>query len=169
MELQLNGQIMAGNDLLDADLRDIEIISGAGGTFLYAATGQNGGISVYQLDNAGGLASLSDSGYFNSSGITMGSFDVISSDGAQYLFLGGTGNGQLIGFGIKGNGDITGGVSRDLPGTGVETAGALADVTLSGGTTALYMVDGDTGQLAAYLSDGAGAIVAEAKIGRAHV
>jgi len=162
MGLQLNGRIMAGNDLLDADLRDIEIISGGGGTFLYAATGQNGGVSVYHVDTAGGLANLSDIGYYSSAGITMGSVDVVSLDGAQHLFLGGTGNGQLIGFGVKGNGDITGVVYSDLPGTGVETERALADVTLLGGRTALYMVDGDTGRLAAYLSDGAGAIVAQA-------
>ena len=162
MALRLDGRIGAGNDLLDADLRDLEIISGAGGVYLYAATGQNGGVSVYRVDGGGTLASLSDIGYFAGSGITMGQIDILSIDGALRLFANGAGNGQLTGFGVKSNGDITGTFYSDLPGSGTETAQALAATQLSGGTTALYMVDGDTGALAAYVSDGAGALVGQA-------
>ncbi|PCH75573.1 MAG: hypothetical protein COC12_00045 [Rhodobacteraceae bacterium] len=162
MALRLDGRIGAGNDLLDADLRDLEIISGAGGVYLYAATGQNGGVSVYRVDGGGALASLSDLGYFAGTGITMGRIDILSIDGVLRLFASGSGNGQLTGFGVKGNGDISGTFYSDLPGSGTETAQALAATQLSGGTTALYMVDGDTGALAAYVSDGAGALVAQA-------
>jgi Ca2+-binding RTX toxin-like protein len=162
MALRLDGRIGAGNDLLDADLRDLEIISGAGGVYLYAATGQNGGVSVYRVDGGGALASLSDTGYFASAGITMGRIDIFSVDGTLRLFANGAGNGQLTGFGVKGNGDITGTFYSDLPGSGAETAQALAATQLSGGTTALYMVNGDTGALAAYVSDGAGALVGQA-------
>jgi Ca2+-binding RTX toxin-like protein len=164
MALQLDGRIMAGNDLLDADLRDLEIVSGAGGVFLYAATGQNGGVSVYRVGGAGGLASLSDIGYFAGAGIAMGTFDVVSLDGALRLFVNGTADGQLTGFGLKGNGDITGTVFSDLPGGGTETetAAALSSVSLTGGITALYMVDGDTGALAGYVSDGMGALTSRA-------
>ena len=162
MALRLDGRIMAGNDLLDADLRDLEIISGAGGAYLYAATGQNGGVSVYRIEAGVPLASLSDIGYFAGSGITMGRIDIFSLDGTLRLFANGTGNGQLTGFGVKGNGDITGTFYSDLPGVGAETARALTSAQLSGGITALYMVDGDTGALVAYVSDGAGALTGRA-------
>jgi len=162
MALRLDGRIGAGNDLLDADLRDLEITSGAGGVYLYAATGQNGGVSVYRVDGGGALASLSDLGYFAGAGITMGRIDILNIDGVLRLYANGSGNGQLTGFGVKGNGDITSTFYSDLPGSGTETARALTTAQLSNGTTALYMVDGDTGALAAYVSDGAGALVARA-------
>ena len=162
MALQRDGWIGAGNDLLDADLRDLAILEGPAGTFLYASSGQNGGISVYRVDGPGGLASLSDTRYFTTSGITMGSFDLVSLDGVARLIMGGTGNGALVGYGFETDGDLSGLVSEDLPGSGVETARVVASAALSNDTTALYMVDGDTGALAAYVSDGAGAIAASA-------
>ena len=49
MAMQLVGRIGTGDILLDRDLRDIDIVTGDAGTFLYATTGQNGGISVYKV------------------------------------------------------------------------------------------------------------------------
>ncbi len=167
MRLYLDGWISAGNDLLDTDLRDIHIISGVGGSFLYTSTGQNGGISVYYLEEFGGLASLSDSHYFSTSGISMGSFDVVNIDGAVQLVLGGTGNGALISYGVETDGDLSGSAQNDLPGTGVETARAVAASALGNGLSALYMVDGDTGALLAFVSDGAGALTGTATLGGA--
>ncbi len=158
MGLQLNGRIGAGNDLLDSDLRDIQIISGASGVFLYAATGQNGGISVYRLSSAGALASLRDTSYFITPGIGMGPFDVISLDGTDRLMLNGTGDGRLLTYGFGADGDLGSLKQIDLPGTGVATPAALAGTALSGAGTALYMVDADTGQLGAYVSNGSGAL-----------
>jgi len=158
MGLYLDGRISAGNDLLDTDLRDIHIISGAEGSFLYAATGQNGGISVYYLDGSGWLADLSDSRYFSSSGISMGPFDVVDIDGAVQLIFGGTGNGALISYRVETDGDLSGLTQNDLPGNGAETARAVATSALAGGISALYMVNGDSGALLAFVSDGAGAL-----------
>jgi len=168
MTLQLNGRIGTGNDLLDADLRDIRIVAGPGGTFLYAATGLNGGISVYRVDSSGSLASLSSASYYAISALTMGSFDLIDIDGAPRLALGNVGDGALVSYGITANGALTGMGQNDLPGSGIETARTTVSHTLSNGTTALYMVDGDTGALAAYVSNGAGVITALASLsGRA--
>ena len=115
MVLVLEGRIAAGNDLLDSDLRDIQIVTGEGGTFLYAATGQNGGITAYQLTSSGALASLSDTSYFATSGITMGSFSVVSLDGADRLILNGTGNKSLISYGFEADGGLTNVIQTGLP------------------------------------------------------
>ena len=158
MALVRDGRISAGNDLLDSDLRDIQIITRAAGTFLYASTGQNGGISVYQLSGSGGLASLQDSNYFTSPGITMGTFDVISLDGTDHMVLNGTGDGRLLTYGFRSDGELASLQQIDLPGNGVATPAALAATALNGGKTALYMVNGDTGQLGAWVSNGNGAV-----------
>lgn len=166
MVLQLEGRISASDTLLDSDLRDMQINSGPAGVFLYAMTGQNGGISVYKLDGSGGLARLSDSSYFSVSGVGIGHFDMISLDGDLRLVLTGTGNGGLLRYGIASDGDLSGSAQVSLPGvgTGQETPTAVATQTLTDGKSALYMVDGDTGLLSAWLSDGQGGLTGQANV-----
>jgi hypothetical protein len=168
MALQLEGRISASDELLDVDLRDMQIVSGASGVFLYAGTGQNGGISVYRLDQAGGLASLTDATYFTTSGVGIGSFEVLTVDGHTRLVLNGAGNGRLVRYGIKADGGLTGTSQITLPGTGQETSGAVTALELSNGTSALYMVDDDNGALIAWTSNGAGGLCADRRGGAEH-
>ncbi|PCI43188.1 MAG: hypothetical protein COB49_12625 [Alphaproteobacteria bacterium] len=164
MALQLKGRITANDTLLDSDLRDMQIIAGPDGVFLYATTGQNGGISVYQLSETSGLASLNDSSYFSVSGVGVGHFDMISLDGDLQLVLAGTGNGGLLRYDIASDGDLSGTAQISLPGGGQETPVAVATHSLNNDITALYMVDGDTGLLSAWLSDGQGGITGQAVV-----
>jgi len=164
MALVLEGRIGAGNDLLDSDLRDIQIVTTATGTFLYAATGQNGGITSYQLTSSGGLASLSDTSYFATSGITMGTFAVVSLDGTDRLILNGTGNDSLISYGINPDGSLTNVIQSGLPARTAETSAAATGLVLDGGRTALYLVDAATGELDAYRSNGIGGVNATAEL-----
>ena len=92
-KLVLRGRIAADDPLLDTDLRDLEIITGPGGRYLCAATGQNGGISIYQVAN-GQLAALQDSAYFSVSGIGVGSFSAVEMKDRMQLILDGAGTGQ---------------------------------------------------------------------------
>jgi len=163
MVVRLEGRIAGGDELLDTDLRDLAIVSGADGTFLYAATGQNGGLSVYRISADGALAGLSDSAYFSFSGISMGSFAMVSLDGATQLILNGAGTGALVSYGIDPDGGLSIPAQNDLPGSGSETPGALTGTALKGGITALYMADAD-GTLTALVSDGAGGIADNAAL-----
>ena len=164
MGLVLEGRIAAGNDLLDADLRDIQIITRAGATFLYAATGQNGGISVYQLNPSGALAGLRDTSYFSTTGITMGRFDMVTLDGAERLILNGTGNRTLVTYGIENDGSLGGLSQIGLPAHTAKSSAGLTGLDLGNGKSALYLVDGATGTLDAYVSNGSGGINASAPL-----
>lgn len=164
MVLQLAGRISAGDDLLDTDLRHIGILEGAAGPYLYAATGQSGGLSVYQIDAEGRLASLAESRYFSVSGMGLGRFDIVEADGSARLVLHGVGDGALVGYAIEEDGSLAEAASTDLPGTGGQTAAAVASYALSGGRAALYMVDAGTGAIDAFLTDGKGGITAEATL-----
>jgi len=164
MVLQLAGRISAGDDLLDTDLRHIGILEGAAGPYLYAATGQSGGLSVYQIDAEGRLASLAESRYFSVSGMGLGRFDIVEADGAARLVLHGVGDGALVGYAIEEDGSLAEAASTDLPGHRGQTAGAVASYALSDGRAALYMVDAGTGAIDAFLTDGKGGITAEATL-----
>ena len=159
MGLQLQGRIGTGVSLLDDDLRDMTIVSGAGGTFLYAATGQNGGISVYGLYEDGSLASLSDTTYYTSATITTGALAVAEINGTAQLVLPGTGTGELVYHGLGQPGEVGAPTRQDLPGAG--TATALTSAGLSDGTVAYYIADAASGMLTTYVMDAQGNMQAD--------
>lgn len=159
MALQLKGRIAANDVWLDTDLRDLQIVSGPSGMFLYAGTGVNGGISTYSLDAAGALASLSDSTYFTGLGLGVGQLDVITLDGETQLILNGIGSGGLMRYGIDATGDLTSSGQIALPGGGRDIPTAVATADIGTGINALYMVDKITGTVNGWLSDGQGALI----------
>lgn len=158
MTLQLVGRIATGDAPLDGDLRDIDIVTTEAGSLLFAATGQSGGVSVWSVSDTGALARLADSAYFSVWGMGIGSFDAVEIDGQTQLILSGTGAGKLIRYRIAENGALSKAGKIDLPGSTTQTHDALTTVTLTGGRTALYTVDTDTGALAGWLSSGNGAL-----------
>lgn len=160
MNLSLTGRISAPDTLLSTDLRDLEILRGADGAFLYAMTGAGGGISAFSV--TGGLARFSDSAYVTASGMGMGGLAPVTLDGRTHLVLTGAGDGRLLrqttaddGLGNTG--------TLDLPGKGGETVTALVSADLRE-ATALYGVDGDTGRLTGWVSNGAGKLVEPAAL-----
>lgn len=161
MELKLDGRLLAGDDLLDGDLRDFRVVTRAGGQFLYAATGQHGGLAAWRLDEAGGVAHLASTTYFTVSGLGVGRFETAVLDGSAKLFLNGIGSGDLVSYGLNGDGSLSPPRALDLPGTDARSPGALATLSLVDGRTALYMADTATGTLRASVSDGAGHVTAD--------
>lgn len=162
MALELAGRISAADDVLNADLRQLRIIAGDGAGFLYAATGQNGGISVWSLSDTGGLARLSDSVYFTVSGVGIGHFEPVLLDARPMVILTGTGAGKLVNYTIATDGGLSANGPVDLPGNATASCSALAAAALAVGTTALYLADAATGMLRATVSDGLGGIAADA-------
>jgi Ca2+-binding RTX toxin-like protein len=150
MGMQLQGRVTAGDVLLDDDLRDLQIIRTAAGTFLYAATGQNGGLSVYQVYSDGCSVTLSDSAYYTVAGTGIGPLSVVTMQDKAQLVLEGTGAGRLVCYDLATAGQIGALDLVDLPGSSTAEYAALAGTTLSGGISAYYMVNATTGALEAY-------------------
>lgn len=164
MVLELTGRISTRDMLLDTDLRDLGIIETADGPLLCATTGRSGGVSVYRIAADGQLASLADSAYFDVTGLGMGSFDIVETDGTARLVLHGIGSGALVGYAIEDDGSLSDSALTDLPGTGTQAPAAVAACSLSGGQSALYMVDAATGAIDAWVTDGKGRITAAATL-----
>lgn len=159
MALTLTGHPGSGDPLLDTDLRDLEIVTTGAGTYLLAATGQNGGLSVYAVEN--GLARAVDSAYFQAGGMGIGGLSVVRFDGRQEIILDGAGEGRMIRYRLGDTpGDPVGGAgTTDLPGRGSQTHEQLAALELGDGSTVLYTVEAGTGQLGGWRSDGSGHLV----------
>ncbi|GHG97756.1 hypothetical protein [Pseudodonghicola xiamenensis] len=164
MALTLTGRIMSRDALLDTDLREIAIHRSGAGNFLYAATGRNGGLSVYRIDEGGGLARLADSSYFTTGDVGLGGFDIVEAGGSARLVLHQVGAGSLIGYAIEDDGSLSGAMTMPLPGPGGQRPSAVASFGLGGGRAALYMVDAETGGIDGWIADHSGAITAAAKL-----
>ncbi|MDK3074547.1 hypothetical protein QO034_15725 [Sedimentitalea sp. JM2-8] len=160
MAVQWVGRIGSGDEQLDRDLRDLEIVTGDAGAFLYATTGQDGGISVYRLQEGGGLARLADSAHYAVWGMGVGAFDAVSLDGQRQLVLSGVGDGKLIRYRLEDDGGLSGSGKIDLPGLTTQDHSALIAIPLNGDRTGLYTVDADSGLLACWLSTGTGGLSA---------
>lgn len=156
MTLSFTARIVTGDLLLDTDLRDLQCLSGPGGTFLYAATGQNGGLTAWSVGaSASQPAALSDSVYFTATGVGMGGLVAVSLGGAPALALTGTTGTGLVHYRPNGAGGLSASAAVALPGGGY---GALAQVALSGGKSGLYAADPQTGRLTGWIMEGSGAL-----------
>lgn len=162
MELRFDGRFYGNDPILDADLRDLEVVETASGRFLLAATGLQGGVSAFRLTDGAGLAGfVSSQIYGPAAGLGVGQVAAVSLDGSLEVILAGTGNGALVSFGLGTDAILSPAVSLDLPGQDGRRAEALAAISLPDGRSALYMFDAVTGTLRACISDGNGQVVAD--------
>ena len=148
------GRLSALDTTLDSDLRDLAILRMGGHAFLTAMTGQGGGISVYEV-HSGSLARLVDTAHVAAPGLGLGALAQVALDGATQLVVTGTGDGRLLRYRIGEDGQLPNAGTIDLPGKGAETCTALASVKIKGATL-LCAVDGDTGRLGGWVTDGTG-------------
>ena len=154
MVLQFRGRVGTGQQILDGDLRDLQIVTLSSGTYLYATTGAGGGLSAYTL-GVGAMAAWENSLYYSgiSSELISGDLSVLSQNGTDLLVFGGAGNLQAVQLGADGRIGVrtqTGSLSN-----GTETITAMATVSLNSGL-AVYVTDSGTGALTTYASDGSG-------------
>lgn len=162
MGITFETRIETGRDLLDQDLRDLQIVSGAGGAYLYAATGSAGGISAWQLFDDGRAASVSDWVYYPASaGLGVG---LMGGAGAGRLWLAGLGSGEIAGYDLEADGELGALVTHDLPGGAGAVSALTATVLADGQAVVFAVVDG---VLAAYGPDVDGALEARATVGGA--
>lgn len=154
MVLQFRGRVGTGQQILDGDLRDLQIVTLSSGTYLYATTGAGGGLSAYTL-GAGSMAAWENSLYYSgiSSELISGDLSVLSQNGTDLLVFGGAGNLQAVQLGADGR--IGARTQTGSLSNGTETITAMATVSLNSGL-AVYVADSGTGALTTYASDGSG-------------
>lgn len=162
MGMQLTGRVNTGTEFLDVDLRDLQVVQKEEGTFLYAATGQNGGISAWQLDAGGGVAVLTGTTWFTGSGtgIGTGALSTLMLEGRARLVLENSSDGKLVYYDLEDDGGIGRLTRLDLPGTGAAGQSALATTMLQDGSTIFYMSDAASGALSAIVIDDRGRVQA---------
>lgn len=155
MYLQHNGHIALGDALLDTDLRDLDIVTMPSGTYLYSATGQNGGLVSWRLDDQGGAPVEVDRLYFPNAvaGSVNGFADSVVINGSTQLVVGDANGAALLGYQLNEDGTIAGlsETQLDLPQSTEVMAVAATEVDAG---SVVYVVDGQSGQLSAYPSDG---------------
>lgn len=134
MGLVFEGRFAANDVVLDYDLRDLAIVAGPQGSWLYAVNGQNGGLSVFALDTTG-TPQLIDSLYHWVSGLGVGRFDVGPDN---QLILGGTFGAQLVQYQIEPDGSLSSRPGTALSGISAAGVGVLTSVELDQGHSAVY-------------------------------
>lgn len=89
MRLDYTGSVGANDALLDVDIRDMTVMSTANGTYLFTATGVNGGLCAYRI-TSGGAVQLIDRLYFTGQAgqSAEGHISQVSMGGHSYLAIG---------------------------------------------------------------------------------
>ena len=150
MFLQFQGRVGTGQQILDGDLRDLQIVTLETGAYLYTTTGIGGGLSGYALDQDT-LADWENSLYYGgiSSSLIAGSLSFLDIGSGDLLIFGGTGSFQAVQ--LRAQGQIgtriqTGSLAGDT-----QDISAIASVSLQSGI-AVYAADDGTGGLTTYTS-----------------
>ncbi|UWR70742.1 hypothetical protein K4K95_20055 (plasmid) [Phaeobacter inhibens] len=137
MDLQFAGRFGANDQLLDSDLRDLEIHQGANGALqLFAVSGLNGGIASYGL--GGGAPVLRDSLYHRALGLAGGEATLAEIGGETRLLVEGSTRSALAFHQIGGNGQLSAQQQASLPGAGAAGLAAAVAGDLSGGGSVVY-------------------------------
>lgn len=155
MELTLQGRLTTGQEALDTDLRDLQIITGPEGPFLYATTGQNGGLSAFRLSQTGGMATLTDTALFTgvSAGASIGGLSDVMLDGAAQLVFGGGSSGQIVSYELQSNGQLGALSQTELSGSDARILTSCAMI-LESGQTVIYALEQGRDALVIHADDG---------------
>jgi Ca2+-binding RTX toxin-like protein len=152
--LEFRTALATGQQALDTAVGDIALVHLDGGLFAYAASGADGGLSAWELQE-GKAAQLTDTLSFPA-GLVSGPGDVaaVTLDGETRLMVGGDGS-SLAGFALDAeSGEIGALELTALSGT---TARFAAMAALDTGDAALlFVADSDAGRITAYSLNGDG-------------
>lgn len=157
MQLVSEGVFGSGADRFDYDLRDLEVFQSGGRIWLYAASGPNGGLSLYELE-AGAEPVLADTRDHTGANLATGSFTQTGS----WLIQEDTTASQLSYYDMDGTGALQGQLSLALPGTAIGGLGDLAAAPLDGGGSAVYAIARSGGTLQGWRLDNGGSVAGPA-------
>ncbi len=156
MAIVFEGLVATGQTAFDTDIRDLQIVSSASGTYLLAANGVNGGLTVFEVTEGGALQPVDTQSYPGFAvDDTPGQVAVVDVGGSTMVLAGDDGSGAFVGYTLKDNGALGGRQDVDLPKTDADFA-AIVEVTLPDFATVLITVDANSGTLTSYLDAGGG-------------
>jgi len=169
MHLRYEGHLRTGSDMLDYDIRDLDIGTlGNGDLVLIGANGVNGGLTAFALSATGGLAQRADQLTLPSLalGIVVGLAEVMTVSGTLQVVFGGTAGSGLLGYGLGAGGSL-GSMMTDLPLAGGTAFISDVEAVRRGGMDVVVVADDATGRLTAYAQGADGAFRAMAPQGSA--
>ena len=153
MDLRKTAHITSGDPLLDHDLRQLHVHRADDGVQLFAVSGANGGVALWDITAAPVLSARL---YHETPALRAG--PLARTDGAaSALILGGTGTRELISYPLDGAGVPGAAEELDLPGRKSAAPDLLSLAALPKGASALYGISPE-GRLLGWRLDAEGQI-----------
>lgn len=160
MELRFQQRFLAGNERFDTDLRDLEVVQNAQGSWLFASTGLAGGISQYRLTGSAVAPIREDFHWHQRSTLGTGEFTLIERDGTATLLQQSSTGGALLSYEVAASGELGSQRLQDLPGNDITGLGALTGTRTEAGQDLIYGLSA-TGQVTGWQLDQAAAPATE--------
>ena len=143
-----------GDPQFDQDIRDLKVVETAGGSYLIAVNGVNGGLVSFDI--LGNALRAEDVQLHQNATLLTGSASDVDSD-TSGLLLGGTLTSDLQSYQISAGGEISAQVETDLPSESDAGLRGLQHVSLEDGGSAVYAITSE-GSLAGWRLEGGGAV-----------
>ena len=137
MQPEFQGLTTSGDSQFDTDIRDLRIVETAGGSYLVAVTGVNGGISSYDI--SGTSLMFQDSRTHQDATLLTGETEGLAIDEDGFV-LGGTLGSDMQSYRVGSDGTLSSLDVTALPSDGDAGLRSLSHVSLSDGASALYAV-----------------------------
>jgi Ca2+-binding RTX toxin-like protein len=137
MQPEFQGLSESGNDQFDIDIRDLELVETAGGSYLIAINGVNVGIVSFDITGPGLV--FEDSRLHQDATLLTGNATGLATDSAGFV-LGGTLGSDMQRYWVDENGTISALNARELPSAGDAGLRDIAHVDLPMGGSALYAI-----------------------------
>ena len=151
MDLRYQQRIGTGDIVLDNDIRGLEVVTLATGSYLLSSTGRNGGLVSYALDSGGGLRNIADTQYFtpDSGAQIRGGMD---AGGGGTVVLGGDDGTAMMQYTLVAGGGLSQARATSAA-SGTSGSSAITTVELPGGTVH-YSVADTSGQIMRHAANG---------------
>lgn len=146
-QMVIQGQFQIGVAALDVGITDLMVTEHNGKSILYATSGQNGGLSSYEL-HANGSVSILDSALYNAAwaGAALQEMSLMEVNGAMCIAVAGSGSEQLHLYDVNANGTL--GAAQQMSGINSNMA-QLLEVSQADPQT-VFMADTGSGLIRAY-------------------
>lgn len=147
VQMVINGQFQTGQSVLDVGITDLLVTVQDGVSVLYASSGQNGGITSFEL-NPNGSVSMLDTALYNSawSNAALSEMSLIEVNGALCIAVAGSGAEQLYMYDVNADGTL--GPVQQFIGLAPQLSQLLEVSQIDPQT--VFMADAGSGMISAY-------------------
>lgn len=156
MEFQFQQRFQTGSARFDVDLRDLEVVQTESGSWLYASTGRNGGLSLYRLEGGSAAPQLLQRHWHENPSLGTGQITCGEIGGEMQLLSQLSGSGALLCHEIGTEGQLA---RQEQHSLAVEAATGLTVRAIDSGQNAghslVYGLQAD-GQIAGWRLDETG-------------